>query len=71
MCGGLNENGLHRLMERSISSCGLVGGSVSLGVGFEVSEAHVSLSLLAAFGCKTLSYLSGTTSACKLPCFPP
>ena len=49
--GGVNENGPHRLIYgclytrewhylRGTRRCGLVGESVSLGVGFEVSEAH-------------------------------
>jgi hypothetical protein len=45
-CGGLNENSPHRLIgSGTISRCGLVEGSVSLGVGFEVSNAHVWLSV--------------------------
>ena len=41
-CGGLNENGSHRLIgSGSIRRCGLLGGNMSLEVGFEVSEAYV------------------------------
>jgi hypothetical protein len=47
-CGGLEVNGSHRLRYLDASGsgttwtirrCGLVGGSVSLGEGFEVSWA--------------------------------
>ena len=42
--GGLNENGPHGLKgSDTIGRYGLVGGSVSLLVGFEVSEAYVRL----------------------------
>lgn len=44
-CGGLSENGPHRLIGNStirrfglVGVVGFVGGSVSLGTGFEVSE---------------------------------
>jgi hypothetical protein len=49
-CGDLNENGLHKapIVEHLVRSwwdclgrirrCGLVGGGVSLGTGFEVSK---------------------------------
>jgi hypothetical protein len=58
-CGGLNRNGLHRLIDLNawslgcgtIRKCGLVGGSVSLGKEFEVSKVQVrpdSISLPAA-----------------------
>lgn len=40
------------------------GGSVSLGVGFGVSEAQVRSSV-------SLFLLSGSMSACMPPCFPP
>lgn len=56
-CGGMNKNGSHWLiyltawplvggnvLER-VGRCGLVEGSVSLGVGFEVSKACYSQSL--------------------------
>ena len=44
----MNENGLHRLTgSGTIRRCGPVGGSVSLGVDFEVSEV---LSLSADVG---------------------
>jgi hypothetical protein len=55
------------------SRYGLVGESASLRAGLEVPEAqarpNVLLSLPATCGsrCRTLSYLSGTMSACKLP----
>jgi hypothetical protein len=51
-CGGLNENGPHRFVSLNAWSlvggtvlgrtgwCGLVGESVSLGMGFEVSKVH-------------------------------
>ena len=40
-CGGLNENGSHRLLgSGTIRRCGLVGGSVSLWVGFEVLDVQ-------------------------------
>jgi hypothetical protein len=45
-CGGLNENGSHRLIRSgTIGRCGLVGRSVSLGMGFEVSSAQARLSV--------------------------
>ena len=53
--------------------CGLVGGSLSLGLGFEVSEAQArprgSISLPVACGsrCRTLSSFSCTMSACMPP----
>ena len=62
---------------KGIRRCGLVGGSVSLGVGFEVSEAPAKsdgpLALPGACqsGCRTLSYHCSTMSACTLPCFLP
>ena len=38
--GGLNNNGPHRLIgSGTIWRCGFVGGSMSLGVDFEVAEA--------------------------------
>jgi hypothetical protein len=49
-----------------------VGGTVSLGVGFEVSDtqARPSVTLVACeYGCRTLSYLSNTMSAYVQPCF--
>ena len=47
------ENGPHRLIgSGTVRMCGLVGGSVSLGLGFEVSDAQgrpsVALSLMPA-----------------------
>ena len=49
----------------------LVGGSVSLGKGFEVSDAHarfrVSLSAYRS-GWKTLSYFSSTMPIFMPPC---
>jgi hypothetical protein len=50
--------------------CGLVGRTMSLGVGFEVSEAEVRPSGSLVFSvacrsrCKTLIYLSSIMSAC-------
>ena len=39
--GDFNENGPQRLIgSGALRRCGLVGGNVSLGVGFEVSEAQ-------------------------------
>ena len=39
VCGGLNDNSHHRLIGSSTTGrCGLVGGSVSHGVGFEFSD---------------------------------
>ena len=36
-CGILNENGFHKLIvSGTVRRCGPAGGSVSLGVGFEV-----------------------------------
>lgn len=52
ICGGLNENGPHSLIENgTVRRCGLVEGLVSLGVGFEVlllsdqARPRVSLAL--------------------------
>jgi hypothetical protein len=62
------------LFERT-RKCGLVGGSVSLGLGFEIQKSKsgpVALFLLPAIsrsGCRTLSSFS-TMSACVLPYFP-
>jgi hypothetical protein len=50
-CGGLKENGPHKLIDlnawslgvalfKRIKGCGLLGGGVSQGVGFEVSRAQ-------------------------------
>jgi hypothetical protein len=40
--GGLNEHSSHRLIgSGTIRRCGLAGGSVSLWVGFEVSNVQV------------------------------
>ena len=73
--GGLNKNGPHRpIGSGTIGRCGLAGGSVSLGVGFEVLEIQVrpsgSLALPVGYQsrCRTLSYLSSTLSALMLPC---
>ncbi|EGW11090.1 hypothetical protein I79_009899 [Cricetulus griseus] len=42
--GGLNKDGSHRLTgSGTIRRCGLVGEIMSLGVGFEVSEAQTRL----------------------------
>lgn len=52
-CGGLNGNGLHRPIYLNawslvsgdvlgkIRRCGLIVEGLSLGVGFEVSKAHI------------------------------
>ena len=88
-CGALNRFGAHRLVFECLAyrkctikrsglfRCGLVGESVTVGVGFEVSYAQslpsVNSSLfLAALRtrCRTLSS-STTMSACTLPCFQP
>lgn len=46
---GLNENGPHMLIgSGTIGRCGLIGGRVSLEVGFEVSELSSSLIIPAA-----------------------
>jgi hypothetical protein len=48
---------------RRITVCGFVGGSVLLGVGLEVSRAHVRLRVSHSFSCcrsKALSYFSST-----------
>ena len=65
MCGGVNENDVHRLIVwnvwhylRGIRRHSLVGGGVSLGVGFGVSKAKAnpSVSLFLPLGsrCRTL-----------------
>lgn len=41
ICGGLNENGPQTHKEWHFWRCGLVGESLSLGVGFGVSQAQV------------------------------
>jgi hypothetical protein len=58
-----------------IRRCGLVGGGVSLGVGFEGLNNHAFLSQpLSLHGCclsmRTLSYSSSIMQACLLPCSP-
>lgn len=46
LCGDLNENGLHRLRgSGTIRRCDIVGGTMSLGVGWEVSKAQAWHSL--------------------------
>jgi hypothetical protein len=40
-----------------IRRCGLVGGGVSLEVGFEISEAHI-FSVLSLFFLLSLSYIA-------------
>lgn len=67
-CGGLNENDSHRLIEsNTIRGCGLLGASVSLGVGLKISEVQarpsVSLTLPAAFESerRTLGSFSSTS----------
>jgi len=43
-CGGLNENGPQRPIGSGTTGwCGFVGRNVSLGMGFEVSEAQARL----------------------------
>jgi hypothetical protein len=39
-CSGLDENGPHRFIGSGTIECGLVGRSVSLEMGFEVSSAQ-------------------------------
>ena len=71
------HRGQKRASDPSWRRCDLVGGSVPLGVGFEVLEAQSrstgSLSLPAAyrFRCRTLSYLFNTMSAYVPQCFSP
>lgn len=53
VCGGLNDNGPHRPMGSGtirtyglvgyVCVCDIVGENVSLGVGFEVSEAQTRM----------------------------
>jgi hypothetical protein len=62
------------LFER-IKRCGFVRGSVSLGVGFDVSEVHnrpsgPSLPDAREYGYTTLSYFSSIMSAFVPPCYP-
>lgn len=77
-CGGLNKNGLifDFLVIRKwcyltgIKTWGLIGGCVSLGLGFwkpKLGLLAFSLSTSCGLGCRTLSYLSSTMSACTLP----
>jgi hypothetical protein len=60
---------------KRIRRCGIVGGDASLGVGFEVSKAHVILSvtLSACFPLIRIafSYFSSTMLAPMPPCLPP
>ncbi|EDL37144.1 mCG141322, partial [Mus musculus] len=50
ICGGLNENGSHRPIGHGmIRMSGLVGGNVSLGAGFSVSDVQARPSAL--FSC--------------------
>jgi hypothetical protein len=63
------------LFER-IRRCGLVGGSISLGIGFEALKSPFQaqrLSLPAAYESRyrTPSYFSSITSACVMTCFSP
>lgn len=52
LCGGLNENGSCRLIRSvTIGWCGLIGGSVTLGMGFEVSEAQAKPSITLSSYC--------------------
>lgn len=70
----LNENGHHRLIDLSAWSpgvalferlrrCGLVGGSLSLGAGFEVSKSP--------FQTQSLPQTAVCGSGCKLPAASP
>jgi hypothetical protein len=82
---GLKENGSYRSVGSGTfrswalvgwSRCGLVGGSVSLEVDFEVSEAQVRSNVTLSSRCLPIqmynSYLlSSTVSACVPPCFLP
>jgi len=54
---------------RRITRCGLVGGSMSVGVGSEVSKAHArpSLSLSAYDQDIALDYFSSTLPAAVFP----
>jgi hypothetical protein len=55
-CDDFNENGpLGFTGSGIIRSFGLVGGSVSLGVGFEVSEAQARLSVTLSLRCLPIS----------------
>jgi hypothetical protein len=64
-CGGLDENGSHRLIESgTVRRCGFVGGSVSLRVGSDVSNAQGQDQCLSV--CLSLSFLVSF-----LPFFPP
>jgi len=53
-CGDLNENGLHG--EWYYWRCALVGGSLSLREGFEVSEAQARSSVTLSSRYRTLSF---------------
>ena len=68
-CSGLNENGPHRLIGTgNIRRCGFVGGSVSLGVGFVISEAQSrSSDSLFLFSADLDIELSATSPAACLP----
>ena len=75
----MNKNGPHSLIGNgTVGRCVLVGVSVSLGMGFEVSDAQArssgSLSLPAACWSRyrTLNYLSNTICPCAttLPTVP-
>ncbi|EDL18447.1 mCG147608 [Mus musculus] len=77
-CGGLNENGLHRLTElytghqrgalyERTKRCGLVGGSVSLGVDPEVPKPIPSLEALFLLSADSDIQLLATSPA---PCLP-
>jgi hypothetical protein len=54
------------------SQCGLVGGSLSLGMGFEVSEAQITAGGSILLPADPDVELSATypTSACKPPLVP-
>ena len=71
-CGGLNKNGpIGSRVSGTTGMCGLVGGSVSLGVGFEVSETQTSSLLSPAIQMLNLSSVSNATPICMPPCFQP
>jgi hypothetical protein len=73
-CGGLNENGPHRLrVGATIRRCVLVEGHVLLGVGFGVQEPKsdcVSFPAACRSRHRSLCSSSSTVSAFMPPCFP-
>jgi len=72
----LNENGPHKLIgSDTLGRCGLVGGSVLMGVSFRVSEVQARPNVALPFCClhiwmQNSQLLSNTVSAACLHACP-